>query len=730
MTFSQRIAAEQAASAARSQQTLRGFGQSLGAILLGSGPVERELGYFRNYHSPNVMPTEDVWINAWWRYRRYNGVYQEMAWYNGVDLPTGARAADDTERRAWEIALNVAKPQPTPADYRDYFLRRGMNPVDHWLGLQEITGLDEVWCREFLTQTNYPDESFVVAHRLLGHYDESSYTNLMKQIGWQSQAYRNWLLTLPEPHNVGDVLVLVNRGFMTQDEGLRQIKANGFKSDEDAQRTLNLRYWLPSPSDLIHYLVKDAFDEQVVRRYGYDQGFPNAIRQWSSKLGMDYAPQSVFPGNDFPAGKTWAEIEWRAHWNVLSPTQAAEALRRCRPVAGEGGPSIIPGVDSFTRNDFQRMLQIADYAPGVRQWLEAISYNVLTRTDVRRMVYLGIMSRDEAVSAFQDAGYTARDAGRLADFTLVDTERSRESRGRLKLLNQIVSAWDIGVLTDAQLQEQAYPLVAWEELARLRSNPPANLARIITQHAEDRWTRWLKVQQSSRDMRSARETVRQVKRAFLNATASADDCRKILSAAGISDEAIKRYLQSWGLVLSLHGRRLTASQLLTMLKDGIMEPSEVAQGLERLGYDDTAVRYLMGRNRLLTDLAHTKAAAQAEQRHGAQQRLAAAAIKSAARELKAQQRSLAGKATPQQVAKWAAKGIVPPSEAGRKLALLGWSEEEARNLIAAALLGKNEQADRQLLDAVLREMRKGTNGQRGQNPTSPASEGQQNTTLP
>jgi hypothetical protein len=71
----------------------------------------------------------------------------------------------------------------------------------------------------------------------------------------------------------------------------------------------------------------------------------------------------------------------------------------------------------ITDGELDLLMRTQDVMPYWRDKLKQISYNPLTRVDVRRMFDMGILSYDEVVRAYKDIGYNEENAQRLAQFT-------------------------------------------------------------------------------------------------------------------------------------------------------------------------------------------------------------------------------------------------------------------------------------------------------------------------
>lgn len=174
-----------------------------------------------------------------------------------------------------------------------------------------------------------------------------------------------------------DVMRLWRLGKISLEERNKRLKALGFQ-ENDFKLLEELTLVYPSADDIVRFAVREVFDEEVVRRYGYDQDIPKEYLEWAKKLGLS---------------EEFARMYWRAHWEIPSPTQAIELLSR--------------GI--IDPEDFDTVLKIHDIAPWWRPRMLALAFDPYTRVDTRRMYELGILSDDDLVKAAKAVGYATED---------------------------------------------------------------------------------------------------------------------------------------------------------------------------------------------------------------------------------------------------------------------------------------------------------------------------------
>lgn len=195
---------------------------------------------------------------------------------------------------------------------------------------------------------------------------------------------------IPSPF---ELEVLRRRKVLDETVYLREMELQGVTPERIKEIKL-LRDVIPGPNDLVSMAVREAFDDDIVAKFGYLENKPAALTEWGDKQGLS---------------EYWTDKYWAAHWQLPSPNQVFEMLHRLRP-----GTTDNP-VDSDTVSEY---LRIADIAPFWRDRLQEISYNPFTRVDVRRMYKVGVLNETEVLESYKDLGYDEEKAQALTEFTI------------------------------------------------------------------------------------------------------------------------------------------------------------------------------------------------------------------------------------------------------------------------------------------------------------------------
>lgn len=391
----------------------------------------------------------------------------------------------------------------------------------------------------------------------------------------------------PNPH---DLVTLLNRGYLTKDqydERMIDIGWNRQLYRDDAQR-LSEEY--PGLPDQLRFMVRDSFDEDIVKKYGYDNDFDAKFNAEAQKL----AKATNIPERFF-------RLSWRAHWQIPSYTQLSDVVHRFRPDRpdrilwekdnpqnfGESdwdyqhrGPLVI------TVSNMQEAMEVNDMAPSWVAPLIGIAYRPITNTDAVRAFQVGMYNTDELYHSFRDNGYDSDNASKLALFYQYNTERMQSTQ--------------TGVLTVRKI-------IALYQSLSIRRDEAFNLLGPTTPDL-DRRNQIL----NNVDMQMAKDQIQDIikltRKDFMYGKMSVDEAIKFLDDNGADSARTVEVVGRWAVQRRLRSKEATARQLCQWFAHKLISPDDYLNRLENLGYDvDDAVR-IAGVCKTDADLAAFKAA--------------------------------------------------------------------------------------------------------------------------
>jgi len=151
--------------------------------------------------------------------------------------------------------------------------------------------------------------------------------------------------------------------------------------------------FLPPPSDLIRFSVRDVYYPEVIKKYGMDKEFPEKFVEEAKKLGMD---------------EEVARKYWIAHWELPSISAVFEMLHRLPKdmprerfkkyeEMGLKYENLITDVETV-----KDLIRRHDIEPYWRDRLVALSFNPITRIDIRRMYRLGVFTEEDVYWRYRE----------------------------------------------------------------------------------------------------------------------------------------------------------------------------------------------------------------------------------------------------------------------------------------------------------------------------------------
>lgn len=276
-----------------------------------------------------------------------------------------------------------------------------------------------------------------------------------------------------------DAIVMYRRGIINKERFDKLVHATGWESSV-IDEMLDVTKYFPGVQELIRFAVRDVYTPATVDEYQLLLDLPPKLLEECKKIGMPEDQAKNF---------------WGSHWELPSLGAVAEMLhRRVKKPDGE----------QFTSEDFATFLRVNDYSPYWRGMIEQISYNPLTRVDVRRMYELGVVDKQKVHDNYLDLGYTEENAELMTEFTTVHDSPDTVGFTRSTLTDAYVK----GAITFEELEmlfkeigiigkASAY----WLEIAQYNKTE-AEVTKIITRYTEAYLT-------GSRDIDSIRADLNQ-----------------------------------------------------------------------------------------------------------------------------------------------------------------------------------------------------------------------------
>ncbi len=177
--------------------------------------------------------------------------------------------------------------------------------------------------------------------------------------------------------SIQDYQKLEFRGILK--EGELDDMAHFLGYNERAKELVNkISKFYPSVRDTIDFAVREAFDPDPELFIHDANAIPAPFIEIASKLGID---------------DKWIKKFWHSHWRLLGAGQILEAFHR----------------KIMTETELLDYLRRLDYVDNDRKILMEMSFNLLTRVDVRRIFENGLISSKELFDYYGTLGFNERD---------------------------------------------------------------------------------------------------------------------------------------------------------------------------------------------------------------------------------------------------------------------------------------------------------------------------------
>jgi hypothetical protein len=534
---------------------------------VGSGLAQRILGheikefdYKVNSYLKNVLITPDIAHNLMlrkkitpelWKSRMAAGgfseiegafVYESMKPYpNLPDLITYGRYHSDPESPK-EFVWNLFDISPTDWDMWNWlstikpntdqilslFKRGTLLESDTRIELSKLgwIGVD----RDYMLELAYtlPNPMLLVQGRLM---QDASADDIIADVSRAdihpkyAETYLDGILTKPA---TGDIIQFELRKDPTLTnlwEALRRVGVHPKYWDLYKE----LAFPIPPIQDIITMAVREAFSPEIASRFGQYDDLPPAFVEWAAKKGLS---------------REWAERYWAAHWGLPSPQQGFEMLHR--------------GI--IGKEDLELLMRALDIMPYWREKMIQMSYEPLTRIDVRRMYQLGVLDEAEVYKSYQSIGYDDINSKRMTDFTV---KSIRQTLSRFSS-NDVIRAFTNRFIDEGEASN----------LLRQIGIKESEIGYIIQTSGYKR------VWAEKTDRISAIENL------YKKGTNTEAETRRQLQALYLPSDHIDTLLQQWQLTTKAAVTATwTNTQTLSFLKKGLITKDRAIAEFKALGYD-------------------------------------------------------------------------------------------------------------------------------------------------
>ncbi len=586
---------------------ISGFGTSQLSGLLSShmaatfAPGLLYEGYAAFHRDPTALPGPADIFRAFSRGDMGQVRFDDAMRFNGIErrdiLPTGIPAAEIRRKRwrkeTWEACLNSTLVRPS------------------------VDLVNTLWTH--------------------GYIDDAEADDLLKKAGADVGLWRQVRRSFSQLPPVGNILEMRNRGVIRNDDDLSfWLERSGYRLEGMRDKIAAMRETLPTVQDIVMHAVRDTFDPEAVRIRELFNELPTQLKTIGDKLGLFGDSGVPLPNANPPRNATWAELHWASHWQPLSPTIAFNAFHRLRPGRANRFRDVGINVAPVGLDWLNRQLKIADYPPGDRDTLAALSFATMRLIDIRRALTTSARidadpdfaarvpaelrlnlrgaSREWAIDQFMDRGHLPDDATVMADMAMADVQyqiakpmRLEREKLRRETISEAKAAHRLGLATDDGARQLLMRAGFDQATADLAVN----------------------VSNAKRTREIATAAIRGIRTDYFGGILITEEIESTLVAAGVQPAMAASYRQLWSVQRNRTRRTATTQQLLGWLSEGLITQFEVVSRLTNLGWSQADQLTLLREAGVKVQRLQAKAITAAEMGRQKRQKELAAAAKEA-----------------------------------------------------------------------------------------------------
>lgn len=414
--------------------------------------------------------------------------------------------------------------------------------------------LNELFQAKMLTA-----DVLITAYRR-GILTKEQYLREMTKIGYNDERAMISLDSSVNGLNLGEIMTLYYRFNERQTKPdwmgelwlLRRLSESGY-NPERKEEILEANRNVPTLQDTIVFAVRDVFEEEQVKAAGLLEGLPETFVREAQERGLSREDAAKY---------------WAAHWQLPSLTSVYEMFHRFYPGSGHNS--------TFTEDDMDVFFNLADIAPGYRKRLKELSYNPLTRVDIRRMYTMGLYGEGEAarpglIRDYRMLGYSPVDANRLASFTLLSYSSTKKK------------------LTPSQILK-FYTNQIWGEKSRETAREKLKEGGYSDELASgllDYEDRRIITQEERRKIDSIREQW------IAGTIASEAELHTSLMAIPLENAKAQALIKEFNAEKEKRVSRLSRNEYDDMYRDGVITESQYKRFLRNLGYPSEDIELII-----------------------------------------------------------------------------------------------------------------------------------------
>lgn len=443
-----------------------------------------------------------------------------------------------------------------------------------------------------LSATDAPLEAYITNYYRLGSPDPAAALQASNDLdaafgrgGYSRPKDRELLLSPWANWNADDVAKLYWFGLIDDSQRIQMLKSAGFVREDDLRYARQMQRQLPGAEQLLEWEARRLWDETLAVKYGMDVlPTDNAVPQFFAAAQGLGAEVETLPGE--PDGnKDWRELTYRASRPLIDFGTAQEMQHRFRPTSAGGDVSVVTGVPAWTERNTRDMLLMHGWSQPCIDYMIGLTTRPLDVRIVNEILLQILKNPDIAAEAartlgasgdwvkgvFLDHGYADQISQLAADGlrSRADLEYNAEKVANVKAIRDdkrkaAIAAYELGT-TDAAtasiyMQDQFFD---------------AAMALQTLQLVDE----GIKLGIQKRQLAAIRET-------YLRGSITLPAATAALASLGFEATRIAQYEQEWIWDRTEAVRTLGTTEVLGLLKQGLLTPAAALVRLANLGWAD------------------------------------------------------------------------------------------------------------------------------------------------
>lgn len=487
-----------------------------------------------------------------------------------------------------------------------------------------------------------------------------------------------------------DLIVCLNRGLITEASARDRLQKVGMVDPADQDPFLQLRFAIPGSSDLIMMAVKEAWDEPTVRLFGYDAEFPNEFQFWMERQGFGSDARTDLQRAAGKPPVTWPQLYWRAHWNVISPTQAYEMFQRLRPNRVALYQDVLPGLAPFGLGELKTILKVHDYPVPFRDQLAAIAYNKPRLVDIRRLRCDGVISATEVYEQYLDYGYAPVHAKKLADWTEKYCYEKNLKKIGVDPKKAILDAYCRKLLTREQAASKLYEVRLGQQPGQ---NPwfalnPQQQAVVALQDWEVELT--LRNAEFQCWLKKTDQQIKRIKMRYQRGQWNYTQTARQLREVGMTGDAAAATIDEWDDELSAGKLMFSTERIRALIVKQLLPVPLAMTWLTNLGWREPELSYIIAEAQYDLQLAIARQQEKLARTLAARQKAQLAQLKAIQREQRQLEQKLMRTLTPAMAKRYFVRGLFTEPQLRTALAKWDYAGTALETFVAEA---KQERVD-------------------------------------